>query len=118
MKKLHVAIIMDGNRRYAKRKHLPQGEGHKKGAETVKKIIQWAQELNINQLTLYSFSLDNFKRTRKEVILLMELFRKKLDELKKAKNVNEKKVCIRFIGRTGRFPRELREAMGKLAEKT
>ena len=118
MNKLHVAIIMDGNRRYAKRKHLPQGEGHKKGAETVKRIIQWAQELSIGQLTLYSFSLDNFKRTRKEVMLLMELFRKKMEELKNAKNVEEKKIRVRFIGRTERFPKDIREAMKKLVEKT
>src|SRR3989344_1237783 len=118
MNKLHVAIIMDGNRRYAKRKQLPPGEGHKKGAETVKRIIQWAQELSIGQLTLYSFSLDNFKRTRKEVMLLMELFRKKMEELKNAKNVEEKKIRVRFIGRTERFPKDIREAMKKLVEKT
>ena len=61
----HIAIILDGNRRYAKKRGLRPWQGHKFGAQKVKDILKWCQELGIKEVTLYSFSMDNFKRAEK-----------------------------------------------------
>src|SRR5277367_5591810 len=71
----HVAIIMDGNRRWAKRQGLPAIVGHWKGAETLTKIVRAASELGIKTLTVYSFSTENWNRAREEVDALMHLFK-------------------------------------------
>ena len=69
----HIAIIMDGNRRWAKEKHLPSMVGHKMGVEALKKTVQACGELNIKYLTVYAFSTENWNREQSEVDFLMEL---------------------------------------------
>jgi undecaprenyl diphosphate synthase len=71
---LHVAIIMDGNGRWATRRGLPRGGGHRAGAEAVRRAITTAPDLGITALTLYAFSADNWKRPEAEVFILMRLF--------------------------------------------
>ena len=76
----HIAIIMDGNRRWAKEKNLDYRLGHKEGAETLRKIAKYANKLGIKYLTVYAFSTENWKRTKEEVGALMILLQKYLEE--------------------------------------
>lgn len=102
----HVAIIMDGNGRWAKARHMPRTYGHKKGAERVKEIVRLSSDLGVNTLTLYAFSTENWKRPREEVGLLMgliiEYLRKELRELW------EENVRFYSIGDRDALPSEVR----------
>src|SRR3989338_9153235 len=115
----HIGIILDGNRRYAKRENKLQLEGHKLGAENVKRLItEWAPELGIRELTLYAFSMQNFNRPKEEFEYLMELFSKFFTLLTRSKAFNEKNIRVRFLGRISLFPKSVSEAMRKLMERT
>ena len=92
----HLAIIMDGNGRWAARRGLPRSMGHRKGAEVVKEITRAAGELGIKYLTLYAFSTENWGRPSREVEALMKLLRDYLQS--DLKEVQENNVRIRFIG--------------------
>ena len=70
----HIAIIMDGNRRWAKEKGLPTSLGHKEGAKTLEKIVRYANKIGIKYITVYAFSTENWKITEEEVSALMGLF--------------------------------------------
>ena len=98
----HVAIIMDGNGRWAKQRDLPHLEGHRMGAEAVRETIRVAQELGVEYLTLYAFSTENWKRSKDEIdglmTLLEEFINSNLEEL------NEKKIRFKTIGRIEEFP--------------
>ncbi len=97
----HVAIIMDGNGRWAKARNLPRAAGHQRGAEAVRRAIRASVDLGISYLTLYGFSNENWKRPTSEITDLMGLLRlylrKEIDEL------NQEGVRIRFIGDRGRL---------------
>ncbi len=101
----HIAIIMDGNGRWASERHLPRIAGHKEGMKTVERIIKAASSLGIKVLTLYAFSTENWKRPKNEVSFLMDLFckyiKKKLEELQK----ND--VKIRTSGEIKRLPKKV-----------
>lgn len=118
----HVAIILDGNRRYAKQHHLPLFKGHEKGAENVQNLLKWAKELGIKELTLYSFSMQNFNRSREEIKYLFMLFEKYftklLNSIKKGTDKLLRLIRFNFIGRTFLFPKRIQELMRKLIEKT
>lgn len=118
MEPKHIAIILDGNRRYAKKLGLKLWEGHSKGAKKVEELIDWCNELKIKELTLYSFSIENFKRNKKEVNFLMNLFRKQLEILKKDKRIEKNKIKIKFIGRLSLFPEGIQKEMKQIMEKT
>ena len=92
----HIAVIMDGNGRWAAKRGLPRNAGHKKGAEVVVEIAKAAKELGVKYMTLYAFSTENWKRGREEVDGLMNLLREYLD--KDFKELKENDVRIRFIG--------------------
>lgn len=92
----HLAIIMDGNGRWAARRGLPRSMGHRKGAEVVKEITRAAGELGIKYLTLYAFSTENWNRSEDEVKTLMGLLRDYLQS--DLKEVQQNNVRIRFIG--------------------
>ncbi len=92
----HVAIIMDGNGRWAKNHGMPRSMGHRAGAETLKKIVSAADALSIKVLTVYGFSTENWKRPAEEVSLLMGLIKEYL--LNNIREMHEKNVRIRFIG--------------------
>ena len=114
----HIAIILDGNRRYAKKKNLNPWKGHEFGAEKVKDLIDWALELGIKQLTLYTFSIENFNRNKQEVDYLMGLFRKNFRELKKSERIKKDKVRLNFIGKLNLFPHNIQKMMHELMEDT
>lgn len=114
----HVAIILDGNRRFAKKLMAKPWKGHAWGKEKVKKILDWTRELDIKELTLWAFSFENFNRPKKEFDYLMKLFREALEELKKDMRIEEDKIKIRFIGRLELFPKDVHESMLQIMEKT
>ncbi|ETS93595.1 MULTISPECIES: isoprenyl transferase [Veillonella] len=101
----HVAIIMDGNGRWAKRRGMPRSMGHKAGADVLKQIVIAADELGIKALTVYGFSTENWKRPEQEVSLLMSLIKEYLN--KNVKYMHEHNVRIRFIGFIGGLSQEL-----------
>ncbi|MDO8481062.1 MAG: polyprenyl diphosphate synthase [Nanoarchaeota archaeon] len=114
---LHVAIILDGNRRYAKKKGLPDWEGHRFGAEKVKQLLRWCGELPVRELTLYTFSIENFKRSKIEKEVLFQMFRESIESFLEKRAELEKKFepfNIHFIGRLEMFPSDMRESMRKV----
>ncbi len=112
----HVAIIMDGNGRWAKRRGMPRTFGHKEGAKTVEKICRDADEIGIRYLTLYAFSTENWSRPEKEVSALMKLFLKYLDIC--YKNAMKEDMCCRIIGDKTGLSEELNESIRKLETDT
>lgn len=109
----HLGIILDGNRRWAKAKGLPAFVGHKKGSETVKKIIEAAQKRGVKILTLFIFSTENWKRAKKEVDYLMKLLGECFE-----KYGNDKSAKVKIIGLVEKLPEKLREKIGDIEEKT
>jgi undecaprenyl diphosphate synthase len=102
---VHVAVIMDGNGRWAKAKGLPRSAGHRAGVERVRTIIRMSSDIGIKYLTLYAFSTENWKRPKAEVSTLMRLLLEYLrDELSE---LNEKNVRIKTLGDMSRLPKEV-----------
>jgi tritrans,polycis-undecaprenyl-diphosphate synthase [geranylgeranyl-diphosphate specific] len=115
---MHVGIILDGNRRYAKKLGKSLLEGHKKGAEIVEELFNWCLDLDIKELTLYCFSTENFNRSKKEVNFLMQLFEKEFQRLLKDNRITENKIKLRFIGDKERLNKKLQQLTKELEEKT
>jgi len=106
----HIAIIMDGNGRWAKRRHLPRIAGHKRGVEAVRDVIQTAARIHIPAVTLYAFSVENWKRRPKtEVSFLMALLRTYLK--REVPLMNENNIRMEYIGRQHELPPEVQERM-------
>lgn len=103
----HVAIIMDGNGRWAKQRGLPRFMGHRAGADVLKQIVLGADEIGIKALTVYGFSTENWKRPEQEVSLLMELIKEYLQ--KNISHMHENNVRIRFIGYIQGLSQELQD---------
>jgi len=114
----HVAIILDGNRRYAKKHHLPTIKGHEKGFNKIKDLLKWAVELKVNQLTLYCFSTENFNRKKSEVDYLFDLFKKQFDNFTKEDVIHKNKVRINVIGKIDMFPKDMQKKMQNIMKKT
>ncbi len=112
----HVAFIMDGNRRWAKKNNLPIIDGHKKGAEIIKKIVRKSIKLNIKYLTFYGFSTENWNRSRDEVIQLQTLLKLYLDS--ETDNFMKNKINFSFIGDIGKFSIPIREKLYNLKKVT
>jgi len=113
-----VAIILDGNRRYAKKLGLQPWKGHELGIKKLEELLKWCLELSIKELTLYSFSTENFNRNKQEINFLFKLFKNKFKEMKNDSEVMKKGVRINLIGRIEMFPPDIRKAMLEVAEKT
>lgn len=114
----HIAIIMDGNRRFAQKKGLIKIKGHIRGAKKIETILNWCKEFNIKELTLYAFSLQNFNRDPKEKQQLFDLFEKYFGELVDEKELPIKQTKVRFVGDIKLFPKKMQEIMNKLEKKT
>jgi len=114
----HVAVIMDGNRRYATEQGEQKTEGHREGAQTTEQILYWCDELDIEEVTLYTFSTENFERPEDELEALFDLVTAKLYEFADADRVHEGEVRIRAIGETDRLPERLQEAIDYADEQT
>ena len=112
----HMAIIMDGNGRWAVKRGLPRSLGHKKGAERVQEIARAAGEMGIKYLTLYAFSTENWQRSAEEVDALMGLLRQYLKS--ELSELQKNGVCIIFIGERDMLPADISEAMYRLEAET
>lgn len=113
----HLGIIMDGNRRWARRKGLPPFFGHKKGLATFVKIANYCYQKGVKILTVFAFSTENWKRSKKEIDYLMKLFESMLSS-KKLEKLAKKGIKINIIGQKKRFPAKLREKIYQIEKKT
>ena len=115
----HIGIILDGNRRFAKRLMVKPWKGHEWGAKKLERLIEWIIEYKIKELTIYALSVQNFfSRPKKELNYLFNLFKKELKNLMNDKRIDEYKIKINFIGRLNLFDKELYGLMKKIMEKT
>src|SRR6201993_4055516 len=112
----HIAIIMDGNGRWAKQRSLPRIKGHEKGAQAVRECVEGCGELKIEYLTLCAFSAENWSRPKSEVFALMRLLEKFLKE--KTPELMEKNVRLQAIGRLTDLPERCQEQLHKSIEQT
>lgn len=111
----HIAIIMDGNRRWAKENNLDTASGHKEGAENLKRIAKFANKIGIKYLTVYAFSTENWKRTKEEVGAIMKLLKFYILDFFKSYDNN---IKVRVIGRTDDLPKDIYSEIKKVEEKT
>ncbi|MET0154980.1 MAG: polyprenyl diphosphate synthase [Rickettsiales bacterium] len=112
----HIAVIMDGNRRWARKRGLPPAFGHRKGSETARDFVRLCMKFGIPYVTLYAFSTENAHRSSYEVRELMELMRDYLRN--EAKQLEEEGVALRFIGDVRAFPEDLRDALRAAEERS
>ena len=104
----HIAIIMDGNGRWAKKRGLPRTDGHKVGAEVFRKITDYCAEIGIKYVTYYAFSTENWKRSQGEVSKIMDIFRDYLEEMQEREDENEAAgYNIRFLGNREGLPEDI-----------
>ena len=112
----HIAIIMDGNRRWAKAKGIDTKLGHKAGAETLEKIANFANQIGLKYLTVYAFSTENWKRTKEEVGALMLLLNAYLDKFLNKESLRN--IKIRVLGDIENLDKSLKESIEKIVEKS
>jgi undecaprenyl diphosphate synthase len=112
----HLAIILDGNRRWARENGLTSLEGHKAGYDKVKEVLRWCREVGIGTLTLYAFSTENWKRSQEEVQYLMDLFY--LVFSKEIKILHKENVRVRVIGHKSGLSKRLQGAIEKIEKLT
>jgi undecaprenyl diphosphate synthase len=112
----HVAVIMDGNGRWAQRKHLPRVAGHKVGTQTARTTIETCARLNIDALTLYAFSAENWRRPKTETDFLMQLLREYLRT--EMPLIQRNNIRMRFLGRSSELPAGVQQDMHNAEEKT
>ena len=105
----HIAIIMDGNGRWAKNKSQPRVAGHRAGVKTLRKLIEHAVHIQLDTMTVYAFSRENWQRPEKEVSLLMDLFMTALNS--EVKDLHENNVCLKFIGDKADFSEKLQKTI-------
>ena len=114
----HVAVVLDGNRRYAKKLGLQPWKGHEHGVKKLEELLKWCQELGIKELTLYSFSIENFRRAKQEKDFLFSIFKKEFNNMRYREDIFKNRIRINVIGRLDMFPKGIREAMTDIMEKT
>ncbi len=112
----HIAVIMDGNGRWARRRHLPRIAGHKRGVEAVRDVITLGARIHLQALTLYAFSAENWKRPKTETSFLMALLRTYLKN--EVPLMNENNIQLRYIGRIHELPPEVQERMAWATDQT
>jgi undecaprenyl diphosphate synthase len=112
----HVAVIMDGNGRWAKRQGLPRIMGHKRGVDALKDLLRCCQDWGIQALTAYAFSTENWKRPQEEVDFLMTLFQRVLRQ--ELREMVEENVQIKFVGNLQDLPRSLQQEISRSMEAT
>jgi undecaprenyl diphosphate synthase len=112
----HIAIVMDGNGRWAQKKNRPRTFGHQAGLKALRKIVEHCGDIGVKELTVFAFSSENWNRPEKEVNRLMDLFLRALD--REAKELHENGVKIRFIGDLTAFSPEMQGKMNKVMSQT
>lgn len=114
----HVAIILDGNRRFAQKAGLDKLQGHALGAKKLEEVLWWCQELGIKHVTIYAFSTENFNRSSEEVKMLMGLFVEKFKKVVKDERVHKYKIRVRAIGDLSCLPEQVKEAIEEAQKAT
>lgn len=114
----HIAIILDGNRRWAKRNLIMKLEGHFRGADAVEKLLDWCEELNIKIITLYVLSAENLSRQDDELDYLYDLINERLQKLYNDPRIHKNRMKVKAIGSVELLPDFLREILNKLEETT
>lgn len=114
----HIAIIMDGNRRYAKMLGIDTAKGHRAGADKTEEMLDWVHELGIRHITLYSFSTENFSRTDDEVEYLFAMFREKFLSVLEDERVNRYRIRVQMVGDPSLLPEDLLKAVRAAEEAT
>lgn len=114
----HVAVIMDGNRRFATELGLPPNAGHIFGRDKLEEVLEWCFELGIKNLTVYAFSTENFDRDSTEVKTLMTLCKNELEKALKDSRIHKNQVKIRVIGRLDLLPEDISKSAKEVMEKT
>jgi tritrans,polycis-undecaprenyl-diphosphate synthase [geranylgeranyl-diphosphate specific] len=114
----HVAVIQDGNRRYAREQGADSDDGHRAGARTTEDLLRWCRDLGVEELTLYAFSTENFERPPGERAALFDLIAGKLREFADSEDVHEGGVQIRALGDLDRLPARVREAVDYARRRT
>lgn len=116
----HVALIMDGNRRFGTKVGIKTEQAHEKGGLKLTECLQWCYEIGITQLTVYAFSIENFKRNKTEIEYLMAAFRKGIDKILEeiVKGYEKNVVSIRFIGNLSMMPKDIQKKMAQLMSRT
>ena len=112
----HIAIIMDGNRRWAKEKGIETKEGHKAGAENLENIAKYCNDIGIKYLTVYAFSTENWKRSKEEVSALMMLLKNYLKKF--SKNANKENIRIKILGDISNLEEGLKKSIEEAVERT
>ena len=112
----HIAIILDGNRRWAKSKGKPASFGHKTGADTLEKIVRYANKIGIKYLTAYVFSTENWKRSQEEVSALMMILQNYLDDF--GKRADLENIKINIIGNPNRLSEKMQKSINNCMERT
>lgn len=115
----HVGVIMDGNGRWAKKRGLPRGEGHKAGAKVFREITKYARRIGIEYITYYAFSTENWNRPKEEIDGIMDLFREYLFESEERLEENEQEgMQVRFIGEKSGLPADIVTLMDRAEQET
>jgi len=114
----HIGIILDGNRRYARERDMPPWYGHEVGAERVEQILKYCFELGIKIITLYAFSTENFNRPKEEVEKIMEIAKRKFQELTNNPLIHKYQVKVKAIGRLQELPEDLQNVIREAEERT
>ena len=112
----HIAIIMDGNRRWAREKGLDPKQGHREGAKTLEKIVRYANKIGLGYITVYAFSTENWKRTSDEVGALMLLLQNYLDEY--SKRADTENIKVKVLGDISALPEGMQKSINKCMERT
>ena len=113
---VHIAIIMDGNRRWARQRNLDVKTGHKEGANTLENIVRYAKKVGIKYITVYAFSTENWKRSEEEVGALMLLLQAYLDSY--AKRADTEGIKVKVLGDISVLPKGMQNTIGRLEERT
>ncbi|TLX66344.1 MAG: di-trans,poly-cis-decaprenylcistransferase [Thaumarchaeota archaeon] len=114
----HIAIILDGNRRWAKRNLVLRMDGHFHGADAVEKLLDWCEELNIKIITLYVLSAENLARDDAELHYLYDLIKARLEKLYNDPRIHKNRMRVKAIGRVELLPESLKEVLNRLDEAT
>ena len=118
LKPEHIAIILDGNRRWASERLLNPWAGHHHGADKIHDLLKWCLDLEVESITLYAFSTENFQRPQGEVSEIMKIVEEKLREILEEEQIHRRKVRVKVIGRLGLLPKSVQEIVREVEEAT
>jgi tritrans,polycis-undecaprenyl-diphosphate synthase [geranylgeranyl-diphosphate specific] len=114
----HIAIILDGNRRWASEQSLSPWIGHHRGADKVENLLDWCFDLDVKSITLYAFSTENFQRSVEEVEEILQVAGQKLQEILTDESIRKREVRVKVIGRLGLLPKSLQEIILQVEDAT